>query len=272
MEVPELVHKIYEVIQLEKSGREKYFSRLGASGIGKDCLRAVFYSWRGFSESNIDGRVHRLFETGFIQEERIVRDLQKAGVKVWALQSDGSQFKYEDESGHFVAKIDGIAKHVIPGNLEPLLLEIKTMGQKAFERLKKNGIQQDHNYQIHAGMWLLGLSFGLYVVINKNDEQYHIEIIDRDEEIIVDLQDRLQKLIMGGAAPPRLSDNQAHFSCSYCSHKGVCSGEVKPVKSCRSCAFVTPIGNGEWLCENLGISLNMEQQVSGCDLYCEYGK
>jgi len=268
----DLIDKIYMGYEQDKK-RPKRFSRLGASGIGKECFRAVWYSWRGFTEKSFPGRIYRLFETGHIQEDRIVADLQRAGLEVWAVTDEGRQFTFSDESGHLVAKVDGIVKGVFEGSKETFLLEIKTMSDKAFKKLAKNGIyKQDHLYQIHTGMYLVGLNFGLYVVLNKNDEQYHIEVVERQPKIIADLQNRIQSATIGNSAPPRASDECTSFICRWCDHKAVCLGEVAPVKSCRSCSFILPIENGEWLCEKHGISLNMKEQIKGCKKYLEFGK
>jgi len=269
----DLIDKIYTTYQQENKRDKRYFSRLGASGIGKECLRAVFYSWRGFTDKEFPGRILRLFQTGHIQEDRIVADLQKAGVKVWAVTPEGRQFTFTDPSGHFVAKVDGIVQGVIEGSTENMLLEIKTMADKPFNKLLKSGIGEQHNFQTHAGMWLVGLNFGLYVVLNKNNEQYYIEIIERDKKIINQLQDRLNKLIMlGNTAPAGVSDKGSSFICRWCDHRSVCTGVTKPVKSCRSCVFVQPVAEGQWLCEKHGISLNMKEQIKGCKKYLEFGK
>jgi len=272
--VPDLIDKIYKNYEVDNKRPKKRFSRLGASGIGKDCLRAVFYSWRGFTQSKFPGRIQRLFQTGHLQEDRIVADLERAGLEVWAATSDGRQYTFLDESGHLIAKVDGVVRGVFPGSKEKMLLEIKTMSDNAFSKLEKGGIyKQDHLYQIHTGMWFLGFRFGLYVVLNKNDEGYHIEVVERQKRIISDLQNRVKTLILGySSAPPRISDDATDFGCKWCNHRSVCMEVTAPVKSCRSCSFVRPINNGEWLCEKHQISLNMTEQVEGCQDYTMFGK
>jgi hypothetical protein len=44
----------------------------------------------------------RLFETGHLQEERIVEDLRRAGFAVWDKREDGRQFEFIDETGQFI--------------------------------------------------------------------------------------------------------------------------------------------------------------------------
>ena len=55
-----MVGQIYEAI--EKTEKSPFrLARIGASGIGEDCLRASWLSWRGYAESTFDGRMYRLF-------------------------------------------------------------------------------------------------------------------------------------------------------------------------------------------------------------------
>ena len=50
---------------------------LGASIIGKDCERALWYDFRWVTRSTFSGRMLRLFDTGKREEDRLVRDLRR---------------------------------------------------------------------------------------------------------------------------------------------------------------------------------------------------
>ena len=111
----EVVQRIYEAIEKDNK-RDFKLSRLGASSIGDDCIRRIWLSWRGYDNPSFDGRMLRLFETGNLQEKRIIQDLRKAGFGVWDAYENGLQFAYTDETKHFVVKIDGVIKG-IPGEI-----------------------------------------------------------------------------------------------------------------------------------------------------------
>ena len=55
---------------------------LGASIIGKDCERALWYDFRWASRRVFSGRMLRLFDTGKREEDRLVRDLRRTGATV----------------------------------------------------------------------------------------------------------------------------------------------------------------------------------------------
>ena len=87
-----LIDRIYENIKLNAQ-KPIRLSRLGASGIGDSCLRKIWLSWRAYDVSDFDGRMLRLFNTGHLQEQRIVDDLIQAGCQVWAV--DASRWRVD---------------------------------------------------------------------------------------------------------------------------------------------------------------------------------
>ena len=74
---------------------------LGGSQIGKECERALWYSFRWAFNSSFPGRIRRLFRRGHHEENWFVDDLKSIGVQV--LERDpvtGKQFLYSDVGGH----------------------------------------------------------------------------------------------------------------------------------------------------------------------------
>ena len=80
----EMIGQIYTAIK-QRQSRPMRLSRLGASSIGEECLRKIWMDWRGYGSVEFDGRMLRLFETGHLQEDRIVSDLKAAGYTVYEL-------------------------------------------------------------------------------------------------------------------------------------------------------------------------------------------
>src|SRR5208337_73770 len=71
---------------------------LGASQIGEDCQRKLFFSFRWCSLPNFIGRMQRLFATGKIEEGRVINDLRNIGVCVYDRDpSSGKQLSGSDE-------------------------------------------------------------------------------------------------------------------------------------------------------------------------------
>jgi hypothetical protein len=265
----EIITRVYEAIRKERKG-EKWLTRLGASSIGAECLRQTFLSWRGFAFSDFDGRMLRLFETGHLQEARVVADLRRAGFAVWDKTEEGKQFTYTDTSGHLVVKLDGVIKGVPGDEKTPHVLEIKTHSSKNFAPMVKKGVKlgkPDHYIQTQVGMWLSGLTKALYVAINKDDEQYHMEVVEYDEEAVADIQERVLTLLQASLTPAGISTNRDKFPCGWCDMAAVCYREVPPERNCRTCRSCDPIDDGDWVCQLTGSCLSKTEQEAACDQY-----
>lgn len=248
-----------------------YLARIGASGIGDPCLRSIWLSWRAYDDKKFDGRMLRLFSTGHLQEERIQADLINAGFKVWTHQEDGNQFTYNDETGHFVAKLDGVIKGVIGAEKTPHDLEIKTHSLKSFEDVLKKGVEKAkpvHYWQMQAGMLFSKLPRALYVALCKNDERYHIERVYPDPIVQEEVGRKIIKLVTARTPPVGISDDAGAFDCRWCDMKEVCTGQKKPIRTCRSCDYVQVVpSNGEWYCTRHGQMLSNEEQKNACSSY-----
>lgn len=266
----ELIDRVYEAIKLKNEKPELYLGRLGSSSIGNDCVRAVWLSWRAYAASSFDGRMYRLFETGHLQEERIVADLKSAGLTVFEKDAQGEQFQFIDETGHFISKIDGVAKDVPGSEKTPHILEIKTHNKNSFSAVVKHGVQKSkpmHYAQVQASMALSGMTRALYVALCKDDEQFYVERIKEDTSEQKMLTQRIISLVNATIKPAGISDDGEAFGCKFCDMKEVCTGRVAPVVTCRSCSSATAEANGEWFCNTHGHTLSKESQRVACDLY-----
>ena len=265
-----MISAIYEAIQKHEKNPFK-LSRLGASGIGNECLRAVWLEWRGYADSNFDGRLLRLFRTGHLQEDRIIEDLRRAGFQVWSHQENGEQFTYTDPTGHFVAKLDGVIKGVPGAEKTPHDLEIKTHNKKSFSEVSAKGVQiakPAHYVQMQAGMMFSGLTRSLYVALCKDDEQFYVERIKPDEALMEDIRKRIARLAEAELIPAGISENGNSFLCKWCDMRKACVGEEQPVKTCRSCLNVQVVTEGGgWACSLTGEALSGKAQMEACDHY-----
>lgn len=260
-----IISKIYEAYEKKNSF---YLTRLGASGIGYECSREVWYNWRGFSKGDFPGRILRLFETGYIQEDRVVADLRKAGYEVFEKDGFGKQFTYTYSNGHFVYKSDGVIKVDTPH-----VLEVKSSNKNGYEKLVKSGVQKikpEHYAQMQIGCFLMDIPDALYVVVCKDDESYYVEQIKADPEYQSRLCKKIDDIVQATIAPIGISPDGTAWGCKYCDHKGLCAGTAEPVKTCRSCQNATVVSNGDWACGLDGVVLSQEKQLEACSDYNRY--
>ena len=263
----QIINRVYAAIQKEKADTDLYLGRLGSSFIGEECIRQIWLDWRGFAREQFEGRMLRLFETGHLQEARIVEDLRRAGFAVWDKREDGRQYEYTDESGHFITKVDGIIKDV-PESEKPHVLEIKTHNKNSFSGLLKKGVQEAkplHYAQVQISMALGGFTRALYVAVCKDDEQFYVERVREDKEAQAKLQQKIIKLTEARLRPAGVSDDGSSFGCKFCSMKAVCTKEAEPLRHCRTCSMCTPGAEGKWVCELNKDTLSIDRQRLGCE-------
>lgn len=263
-----LIDDVYSAIKSSESGLR--LSRLGSSSIGNECMRAIWLSWRAYDASDFDGRMLRLFETGHLQEARIVADLKRAGYTVHDVDENGDQFSGTFAGGHFVTKIDGVISGIYGYEKKPHLLEIKTHNKSSFAGVVKHGVQKHkpaHYAQVQISMDLMNLNRTLYVAVCKDDEQFYVERIKEDKPEQTRLKKRIISIRDATLKPAGISEDKNSFSCKFCDVKDVCYGDKEPLKTCRSCLNVTVADEGAWICSLTGNTLSQEDQLAACSEY-----
>lgn len=256
------------IIQWHGSKPQQGRPHLGASVVGKRCLRAIWYGFRWAKTPHFDGRMIRLFETGQLAEARFVKELRGLGATVMEADEDGKQFNFSDFAGHFSGSCDGVAEN-IPDIEGWTLLEFKTHGDKSFKWLEKNRLaaaKPEHRDQMILYMGYLGLDKGLYLAANKNDDSIYSEVVEFDPARFEYLKEMALSVITATSPPLRISDDTECFDCKYCDYTDICHGNKVPEVNCRTCAHSTPdTEDGGWICEKKQMKFDIEIQRVGCN-------
>ena len=268
--VPEPIHttvgQIYRAYENDaESGNRPH---LGASLIGHACERFLWMTFRWVDEKQFDGRMLRLFETGHLQEERMVDDLRRIGVEVHETAPDGSQWRVEDLGGHFGGSLDGAAVGLPEAPKTWHVLEFKTHNEKSFKELVTKKVQAAkpmHYAQMQVYMGLTGMDRALYMAVNKNTDELYTERVEFDPAEFARLKARAERVINANEPPLRVSNDPSWFVCKLCDFHAHCHGEAAPAVNCRTCANSTPAPTGEWRCESHNTGINTNAQRSGCD-------
>ena len=71
----------------EADAGDGFRAHLGASLIGKDCERALWFDFRWVTRAQHPGRLLRLFETGQLEEARLVQNLRRTGATVLEVEA-----------------------------------------------------------------------------------------------------------------------------------------------------------------------------------------
>ena len=262
------------------SGAEKPRGYLGASSIGKSCSRALWYGFRLSKQASFDGRMYRLFQSGHLQEPRVVADLRAIGCTVYDLDpSTGKQWAFsEPATGHHLkGNADGVVLGVPQAPKSAHILEIKTSGTKAFAELQKHGVEKakpEHFAQMMIYMhWTIarygedGCRRALYVCVNKDTDEIYTERIEYSKTTAQAIVDKANAIIQAIEPPQRISNDASWYECKWCDYSAMCHGSAVPAPTCRSCGYVTPEidGDARWACAKRKSNLSFDEQLRGCE-------
>jgi len=258
------VQAIYDSYE---EGRESFRPHLGASLIGRECERELWYTFRWCTVSFHSGRLLRLFETGQLEEYRFVEDLRSVGLEVHDFESEtGNQFGFSDMGGHFAGSIDGAALGIIEAPKTWHLLEFKTYNDKRFELLKKHGVQMtspEHHAQMVIYMYYLGFERAFYLAVNKNTDELYSERIKNDTALAGLLRQKAERIIIALHPPERVSNDPEWWKCKFCDHRAICHDGFPAEVHCRTCVNIRP-DDGCWLCVMHNQKLSYKEQLRGC--------
>lgn len=225
-------------------------THLGASVIGDACSRKIWFAFRWAGKEDFSGRMLRLFERGQLEEERFAKLLQLIGATVFTHDDTGRQFCISEFGGHFGGSCDGVAVN-LPGEPEPTLLEMKTHNDKSFKKLAMLGVEEakpQHYKQAQVYMRNLKLKQCLYMAVNKDTDELHLELFPYKQDVANRLIKRAEHIIFDSGMPVRISENQGYFECRFCPMNKVCFKQGPALMNCRTCRHSKPERDGTWSC------------------------
>jgi hypothetical protein len=283
--------KILDRAVQEAEARKKGRTHLGASILGRKCLRQVWYDWRWMHITKHQGRLLRLFARGQREEAALAFYLVQAGLIVKAGPAPGQQFTFADHDGHFGGSSDGIIAGVnipLPDfNLEgPGLAEYKTHGEKSFAELAGKledyrkyvtdpvnvkfpgkGVltaKVEHYVQMQIYMHYFGLKWALYVAVCKNTDDLYLEFIQYKPELAQAYIDRARQIIYAQHPPTRISNDPSWWECRFCDFREICHRAATPAQNCRSCIYAAPGPAGTWHCSKFHGDIPADFVPKGC--------
>ena len=244
---------------------------LGASLIGHECERSLWLSFRWATKAAHAGRILRLFQTGQLEEARLVADLRAAGVQVLDKDPDtGRQWSVSAVRGHFGGSMDATAIGVLEAPKTFHVCEFKTHSNKSFGELKKKGVaaaKPQHMAQMQVYMHLGNLTRALYLAVNKDTDELYAERVAYDPVAATRLLVKAERVINADRPPARISDDPGYFVCRMCDHRATCHEGALPARNCRTCLSSTPIDGGAWHCARFDKTLIRSEQNAGCALH-----
>jgi hypothetical protein len=265
-------------------------SHMGASIIGGECARSIWYSFRWAHKANFEPRMLRLFNRGHLEEARFIALLLAIGCEVWQQDANGNQFRITHAAGHFGGSGDGVGRGIpdLPVTT-PAVLEFKTHGEKSFIKLAGKldewrahrakigpftgeGVRAakfEHFVQMQVYMRKMALPAALYMAVNKNTDDVYAEVIHLDSDFADQFLNRGETLIYMQDPPKRISESPGFWKCRLCDKRAICHMNAEPDLNCRTCTHSRPVEgqDGQWRCVRFDFTIDKDTQRKGCEAY-----
>jgi CRISPR/Cas system-associated exonuclease Cas4 (RecB family) len=239
---------------------------LGMSQLGEECPRSLWYYFHWADTVKHKWKSKRIFSMGDAVEEIIVKELERIGLKVTETQTS---LAYAD--GFMRGHIDGIVSNLPDFEDQKFLLEVKSMKNSKWKSFVKNGFSATYPQywtQLQVYMYLMGVTAGLFIVMNKDTSEVTNKIVELDKEHAEDKLKLGEDIIRANVPPLKISDDPSYYICRWCDFYDVCWLEKPFLKNCRTCKHVEKKA-GTWRCtEGDEIELRFEEdQKCPCSNY-----
>jgi hypothetical protein len=207
---------------------------VGASQIGDECARRIYYEVTGAPRPDHSARTRRIFARGHLYEERMARLLARAGFVIDTEKPGGDQFGFEVLAGRFQGHVDGVVRSA-PSDVMtalPAIWENKALGSKGFYKLRKDGVEKAYpNYlaQVTAYQGFMDITApALFTAICPDTEEVYAELIPYDERRFQRIADRVVDIVDAvdiGHTPDRAASEPEAFVCAFCGFRSHCWGQ-----------------------------------------------
>jgi hypothetical protein len=248
---------------------EKTRRYIGSSGIGEKCMAYHALSLRGFPSDVPEPKMIRIFDQGHRIETEVVEMLKAAGHQVFEVDPlTHEQWEYTSHGGHHVCHLDGFI--ALAGSTERMTLEVKSMNKAMFTKFQKVGVQLSHPHyydQVQDQLQLSGTERCFFIAYCKDNSDYHVEIVERDQKQIDLLSWRVHNAVTGSAA--RAGAHANEYDCKQCFKHSSCWTPDVEDRKCWHCAHSKPVTDGagkRWYC-TLSKAVGVEDICSSFKLF-----
>ena len=250
----EAMRKAMEV----KAMREPRRGYLGASLIGNECVRQVYYNYNGYPKEPFKSPTLMAFESGHRAEDLTADRLRMVkGLKLHTHRPDGSQWGFKEEykldspidiidpktgevtgiqtHGVFAGHIDGVIEGLLQAPKNPHIWEHKDCNEKKFkqfEQLKMAHGEKDvlyhwnMNYYVQHQIYMhkFGMDRGYMTVSLAGCRDYSSCRTEYKPEWYAQYRERAEKIIKANNPPPKISSDKNFWLCRFCDYNETCHG------------------------------------------------
>lgn len=267
----------------EQERKERHRPYLGASGVGHECERKSWLSFRWASPREVSAKGLKAIQDGHREEDVMALRLRMVpGVELWTVQPDNSkrQIGFSDLGGHFRGNLDGVIVGLLQAPVTPHVWENKACNEDKFKKIaklkdevgEKQTLQHwDPIYYAQAQLYMhyLDLDRHYLTAVTPGGRDFTSIRTEYDPAFAMVLVAKAERIIFSPRPPAGISENPAWHVCKWCDHYSICHSKGTPERNCRTCAHSTPLPEGGWKCERPGHERDLDEPLQriGCDAY-----
>lgn len=207
---------------------------IGASSIGSDCLRQIWYEFKGFKCDDVEPRLRRTWEIGRKLESLVINWALDTGYSLLTLDRLATWRDPEKASQNFLNVLHFVDKDYpfFQGNCDAVfdvepraILEIKTAKDSSFNQFVKDGLLKwmpKYYAQVQAYMGMSGINSAYILVLNKDNSDLFDEKVSFDPVFYEKLREKAKMVYDAQSEPPRISGSPVWYQCKMCKFRKVC--------------------------------------------------
>lgn len=213
----------------EKTNSEPKRTYIGASSIGDDCSRKLWYRYHTDIKEMFSADTIRKFNDGHRSEDVMAEHLRMVdGVELYTHKEDGTQYGFKD--GLFAGNYDGIIRY-LPISSKWHIWEHKSVNEKKFEKLisfknanEKTALRNwDSVYYAQAVVYMHyeGLERHYLTASTAGMRDYTSVRTDADPayaQVLIHKARRIGTL----KTPPERIGNKDFYKCKWCFFNEMC--------------------------------------------------
>lgn len=207
---------------------------LGASLIGQECERAIWYSYHNYVGEPFTVETLWNFEDGHRTEDLIAERLRKIeGIELWTHDEEGKQFGFSMFDDKFKGHVDGIIRGLIQSPKTVHVWECKACADKKYNSFlsiknsytEKEILEQwDKGYYAQAQVYMhtLGLTRHYLTVARAGGRDITSCRTEYNKDVAISYLEKAERIIGSKSYPARISSKPDFFICRFCRYKGIC--------------------------------------------------
>lgn len=191
---------------------------IGASSIGSDCLRQIWYQWKGVKAEAVPTKLRRTWAIGKRLEGLVLDWLEGSGLTIvrlwWDLKSSNVPFFEGHVDSVWTKKGDPFA-----------IIEVKTAKDASFKIFVKKGVKvwnPQYYAQIQSYMGMSGIHSTYILVLNKDNSDLSDELVKFDKEFYEKLEAKALMVSTAVVPPPRVHGSPLWYQCKMCKFNKTC--------------------------------------------------